>query len=225
VDDLAAIRQNFAAENVALIGWSETGATVARYAALRPDLVARVVMIAPIPPRRLSYQVDWSRGAGQDSLGMELIRIMRTRGADQADPIDFCERYWEIAVLRPWMGDVSALERSTMNPCLFENERPVQRDASLGRLYAAFGDWDWTNDAANITSPVLVIHGTADPVPIEGSVEWVQGMPNARLLRVGGAGHLPWLEQPDAVFQAIRTFLDGTWPEGSVGPSEVAPPP
>jgi pimeloyl-ACP methyl ester carboxylesterase len=31
---------------------------------------------------------------------------------------------------------------------------------------------------------------------------------NARLFRVPGAGHMPWIEAPDAVFDAIATFLD-----------------
>jgi proline iminopeptidase len=217
VDDLAAVRQHFAAENVALLGWSHMGASVARYAALRPDLVTRVVLVGPIPPRRASYQVDWARGAGQDSLGLELLRIMRARGENQAHPIEFCRRYWEIAVLRPWMGDPAAVERSTMDPCRFENEQPDRREANLARLFEAFGDWDWTRNVGDFAGPVLVVHGTADPVPIEGAAEWIESFPNARLLSIEGAGHLPWLEQPEVVREAIRTFLEGTWPERAVG--------
>jgi len=217
VDDLAAVRQHFAAVDFAVLGWSHTGATVARFAALRPDIVTRVVLIAPIPPRRASYRVDWSRGTGQDSLGLELLRIMRMRGEDRTNPTDFCRRYWEIAVLGPWMGDAAALERSTMDPCRFENEQPKRREASLARLFDAFGNWDWTSNVGDFAGPVLVIHGTADPFPIEGAAEWIQSFPNARLLSIDGAGHIPWLEQPDVVYGAIEKFLGGEWPEGAVG--------
>jgi len=217
VDDLAAVRQHFAAEGVALLGWSESAATVARYAALRPDVVSRVVLMAPIPPRRASYQIDWTRGAGRDTLGMELLRVMLARGDDRSNPFEYCHRYWEIAVIRPWMGDPAAVARVTLDPCRFENEQPVRREASLARLFDAFGDWDWTTNIGNFAGPVLIIHGTADPVTIEGAEEWIQGFPNARLLSIDGAGHLPWLEQPDVVYRAVESFLGGAWPEGAVG--------
>ena len=87
----------------------------------------------------------------------------------------------------------------------------------MSRMFDAFGDWDWTNDVAEYSNPVLIIHGTADPVPIEGAQEWVQSFPNARLFRVEGAGHLPWLEQSEVVIEAITTFLSGNWPGGSIG--------
>ena len=179
--------------------------------------MSRVILIGPIPPRRASYQLDWTRGAGQDSLGLDLLRIMRARGEDRENPADFCRRYWNTAVLRPWMGNASAMEGITLDPCRYENEQPEQREASMARLFDAFGDWDWTGDVADFAGPVLIIHGTADPVTIEGSEEWIQSFPNARLLSIEGAGHMPWLEQPDVVLGAIETFLRGSWPEGAVG--------
>jgi pimeloyl-ACP methyl ester carboxylesterase len=172
-----------------------------------------MILIGPIPPRRASYRLDWRRGAGQDSLGLELLRIMRVRGDRERYPSDYCRLYWEIAVLRPWMGDTTALERSHIDPCRFENEQPAQREASLTRLFDACGNWDWSSHARRFDGPVLIIHGTADPIPIEGAVEWVQSFPNARLLRVEGAGHMPWLEQLEIVYRAVEVFLGGDWPE------------
>lgn len=218
VDDLAAVRQHLAADSFAVIGWSHSGATVARFAALRSDIVTRVVLVSTIPPQRATYRMDWTRGSGQDSLGLEMLRIMRLRGEDRTNPTEYCRRYWDIALFRPWMGDTTALENNNLDPCRFENEHPARREASLSNLLDAFGDWDWTGDVGNFTGPVLVIHGTADPIPLEGAEEWVLAFPNARLLSIDGAGHLPWLEQPNLVYEAINTFLAGTWPEGSVEP-------
>jgi proline iminopeptidase len=197
VDDLAAVRQNFAVENVAVLGWAYSAPTAALFAALRPDIVTRVILIAPLPPRRASYQLDWTRGAGQDTLGLELLRILRVRGEDLADTAAYCRRYWDIAVLHPWMGDAAALRRRTWDPCGFENEQPERREASFERMFDALGAWD--------------------PIPIEGAEEWIESFPNARLLRIEGAGHMPWLEQPGMVLGAIETFLGGAWPEGAVG--------
>jgi pimeloyl-ACP methyl ester carboxylesterase len=117
VDDFAAVRQHFAAEDIAVLGWWYSGATVARFAALRPDIVRRVVLIAPVPPRRTSYRVDLSRGMGQDTLGLELLRIMRARGEDRTSPTAVAtgrspcsRRGWAIPLQRdavPWIPAVT----------------------------------------------------------------------------------------------------------------------
>src|SRR5205823_5651123 len=40
---------------------------------------------------------------------------------------------------------------------------------------------------------VLVVHGDHDAIPVEASRAWVAALPDARLLVVPGADHLPWL--------------------------------
>ncbi|HEY7284743.1 MAG TPA: hypothetical protein VH497_04815, partial [Vicinamibacterales bacterium] len=48
--------------------------------------------------------------------------------------------------------------------------------------------------------------------PYGGGLDWAASLGNARLLTVENAAHAPWIEAPDLVFGAIRTFLDGSWP-------------
>ncbi len=56
--------------------------------------------------------------------------------------------------------------------------------------------------------PVLVVWGKQDPnVPFELSASLMAVMPDARLLAVDQAGHLPQWEQPDIVQPAIVSFL------------------
>jgi len=56
--------------------------------------------------------------------------------------------------------------------------------------------------------PVLVIWGKQDPnVPFEFSASLLAVMPEARLVEVDQAGHLPQWEQPDVVQPAIISFL------------------
>jgi pimeloyl-ACP methyl ester carboxylesterase len=35
-------------------------------------------------------------------------------------------------------------------------------------------------------------------------------LPNARLLTVDGAGHGPWIEDPEGVVTSLNAFLDAT---------------
>lgn len=38
-------------------------------------------------------------------------------------------------------------------------------------------------------------------------------LPDARLVTVENAAHVPWIEDPDRVFGSIKEFFDGDWPE------------
>ena len=68
-------------------------------------------------------------------------------------------------------------------------------------------------DLRPVTAPVLTIHGRRDrSAPYEGARDWVRLLPNARLVSVENAGHMPWIEKPAEVRSAIGTFLAGDWP-------------
>jgi pimeloyl-ACP methyl ester carboxylesterase len=68
-------------------------------------------------------------------------------------------------------------------------------------------------DFAKAKMPVLLVHGTRDrQAPYGGARDWALKLPNARLVTVENAAHLPWIESPEKVFDSIRTFLDGAWP-------------
>lgn len=51
---------------------------------------------------------------------------------------------------------------------------------------------------------------------IQGGVEWVKALPDARLVPVRSAGHAAWVDDPVTVFASIRHFLRGEWPIGTV---------
>ena len=60
-----------------------------------------------------------------------------------------------------------------------------------------------------IDVPVLVGVGTEDRLtPPSDSEEMVAALPNARFLRIEGAGHLSPLERPDEVGVAVAAFLE-----------------
>jgi pimeloyl-ACP methyl ester carboxylesterase len=61
---------------------------------------------------------------------------------------------------------------------------------------------------AKVETPVLTIHGTKDrSAAYGGGQDWVLSLPNARLVTVENAGHAPWIEAPETVFEAIGGFL------------------
>jgi proline iminopeptidase len=69
--------------------------------------------------------------------------------------------------------------------------------------------WDATSDIhaelATIETPALFVHGAGDPRP--GADSMAADLPRARMVTIEGAGHLPWMERPEKVADAMRGFI------------------
>jgi proline iminopeptidase len=61
----------------------------------------------------------------------------------------------------------------------------------------------------SLAIPTLILHGDRDPIPLASS-EAVAKVMGASLVVIGGAGHVPYVEQPRQLFDAVRTFLQRT---------------
>ena len=83
----------------------------------------------------------------------------------------------------------------------------VALDAMAGRL-------DSTDVLRSFKSPVVIIHGDADElIPVERGREMKDLLPTAHYLELPGVGHLPMMENPAAVAEALR-FLAATKGKG-----------
>ncbi|PLL11102.1 alpha/beta hydrolase [Tabrizicola sp. TH137] len=101
-----------------------------------------------------------------------------------------------------WRGEILALMRDmalTLGEGVFlRQSRALQRRP----------DQQKTLRRANL--PLLMIAGAEDPiVPVRRQDFAAQLAPYGKLMVIEGAGHLPTLEQPEAVNAAIETFLNG----------------
>jgi pimeloyl-ACP methyl ester carboxylesterase len=66
-----------------------------------------------------------------------------------------------------------------------------------------------TRFAGEIAAPTLLVWGERDAlVPVELAAEWRRCLPQARLVTIPGAGHVPMLERPSAFADALLEFLD-----------------
>jgi proline iminopeptidase len=218
--DLEAVRRHFKVEKFVPVGFSYLGKAVLMYAMQFPQHVSRVVQIAPAEMRN---QPAGKREVAKADLGIpptEEARWneLRASGAQQTSPREFCEAQWN-ALKYMFLGDPSHAGRFPVKAtCELENEWPVnfgRHMQSLGPSLAATNLSD--EDVKKVTAPVLIIHGTKDRnASFEGGQAWRNVLPNARLVRVEGAAHLVWADDPVTVFGSIRQFLRGEVPLGSI---------
>lgn len=214
--DLDAVRAAVGAGQVALIGWSGLGMELFVYTLRHPDRVTRLVQLAPVPPRQRRYvdQMIADRMERVDSAALAAAEAQRARGDFVEDPAAECRASNRVTLPVSFADPATAAQ--VPDVCVYRNEWPANLGPYFRALLGSFGDYDWRSALPGVQVPRLVIHGAEDNIPLEGNQEWVMGQPNARLLVVPGAGHWPHFEQPEMVLSAIDTFLDGSWPTGSV---------
>ena len=216
LSDLEAIRKHFGIDRMALIGWSHYGMMVTVYATRHPERVQRIVAITPGGPRSDPYLrqgMDTIRSRVDGTKYQELGEKKKAGGFDQ-DPAGYCKAL--NAVLRPaFFTDPADIGKMTFDECAFQTEWPDNQEKWWGALFASMTPWDYREKARALSMPRLIIQGGKDFIPLEGSREWAEGNPHARLLLIPGVGHHPFVENAPAFRAAVDSFLDGRWPDGA----------
>lgn len=83
-----------------------------------------------------------------------------------------------------------------------ERQQPA---AYIGALKAMAERPDSTPLLASFNFPVVIVHGDADAlVPIDRAREVKAALPQADLVEIGGAGHLPMLEDKQKTAEALK---------------------
>lgn len=222
VADLEAVRAAIGASRVAVIAYDYYGAVAAAWAARYPQAATRLVLLSPIEPRD-SLAQSWNpaeRMARIDTVDARALVKARAAGRDTMDLPGYCSEFWRVNA-RVFVGDTAfAPAAARAEWCALPNESPARVAAAAGGALASLGsDPDLIARAAGLTAPVLVLHGRRDLVANpDGAVEWARRLPDARLLWLSNVGHLPHLEAPSLVVQAIAEFLAGRWPARAARP-------
>jgi pimeloyl-ACP methyl ester carboxylesterase len=80
-----------------------------------------------------------------------------------------------------------------------------QPSAYIGALKAMAKRQDSTALLASMNYPVVVIHGDADVlIPVERAREVKAALPQAHLVEVAGAGHMPMMENKEKTAEALK---------------------
>lgn len=217
VKDLETVRAFFKADKFVPLGYSYLGKVVIMYAAAHPEHVRRVIQIGPVGnvPKEVGRQLDLKElGVPEDAA--KRFSELRAAGAMEKSPKEFCEAQWNV-IKYNFVGDPKHASRLDGTGCNYENEWPVNFNRAMAVLWPTALTPLSAGELKKVTMPVLTIHGTADRnAPYAGGEEWVQSLPDARMVKVERAAHAAWADEPVVVFGAIRHFLRGEWPLGSL---------
>jgi proline iminopeptidase len=205
VEDLDAVVAEFGLEPVSIVGYSWGGllallATIDR-AERGASLPARLVLIDPAPLTRQfreRFEAEFARrqnGSEVQAMRAELAESgLRERDADA-----YKHRAFELSV-----AGYFADPRAARDLTPFRVMGRVQQS-----VWESLGDFDVAARLQAIGVPTLFLHGRQDPIPLESSERGAQAM-GAQLVVIEGSGHVPYVEQPAALFASIDAFLART---------------
>jgi proline iminopeptidase len=205
VEDLAAVIAEFALERPIVVGYSWGGLLAMLYAseAARNRELPRpgaLVLIDPAPisrQYRRTFEAEFARR--QSSAAVERMRReLADSGLRERDMAAYRQRNFELSVAGYFEKPESAKD---LTP--FRVTARVQQS-----VWDSLGDFDLAADGRlrDIQLPALIVHGRQDPIPLASSEEAARVM-GAQLVALDHCGHVPYVEQPAALFAAIDSFL------------------
>lgn len=210
IADVDAVRRWFGLERISLLATDYYAVVAAHYAARHPDRVDKLVLVSPVPLAKVPYWDVYER-MYNDSRNTEAFRelfIQRREGEKRRDPEAWNATYTR-ELYRPMFRDPSAVDDMRSNPFPEPNDDPEAAVRRYLSLIRSFGDWSWADVAGEIECPVLVVCGESDPLPTVATEVWAEAIPNARLVKIAGAGRMPWIEARRTFESTVLDFLEG----------------
>jgi pimeloyl-ACP methyl ester carboxylesterase len=194
VADAAGVLDAYGIPAAHVVGVSAGGALAQLLALDFPERVRSLTLVST------SFAVSGDRALPPPTA--EFGRFVATVEVDWSDPrsvIEYLVDYWRVLA-----GEERPFDEAAFRAI-------ASRDVGRARDFRAARNHDLLHDGersrepvSSITVPTLVIHGTADPMfPVGHGEALAAAIPEARLLRLEGAGHGIYRADWDAVVAAI----------------------
>ena len=194
LDRIVALLSTALPERTTVCGWSLGAQLALRWAAVAPQQVDRLILIAATPC--FVRRADWEHGMEAAVLD-EFARVLA------ADPAAALRRF--IALQAHGDAAEHAVVRE-LRKCL--EEAPPQAPALAAGLQL-LNATDLRAQLAAVHQPALVLHGGRDVITPPAAGAWLaQALPAARLTMMPAAAHAPFLSDPPTFARQVVEFCD-----------------
>ena len=204
VADLEALRGYVKLERMAICGYSWGGLLAVLYLLQYPQRVERLALVSPASITAAG-RLDFERRFAERMKAPEIVQAreaLKASGLRERDPAAYQRRAFELSVAG-YFRDFADVRNLTAFRVTARTQQAV---------WSSLGDFDLRPQLNALPSPSsvplppsLILHGSADPIPIEGSREL------AELLRANfielPVGHCPHVEATEEFVSALDGFL------------------
>ncbi|NUQ19415.1 MAG: alpha/beta fold hydrolase [Gemmatimonadaceae bacterium] len=202
VADLDAVIAEMGLEPPTIVGYSWGGLLALLHASERAAnglaLPAALALIDPAPltrQYRAEFEAEFARR--QNGPRIQAMRgALAASGLRERDPDAYRQRAFELSVAGYFADPEEARD---LTP--FRVVGRVQQS-----VWESLGDYDLVDSLGGLKVPALFVHGREDPIPLLSSERGARAM-DAPLVVIERCGHVPYVEQPAALFAALDEFL------------------
>ena len=201
--DVGRVIEEFALRSPRIVGYSWGGLLALLYALeasagrLGP-VPAQLILIDPAPLSRqfrTSFEAEFARRQASPEVA-QLREELAASGLRERDPDAYRQRMFELSVAG-YFADPSRARDLTP----FRVTGRVQQS-----VWASLGDFDLVPQLSRLKVPAVIVHGRQDPIPLASSEAGAQAL-GAELFTLEECGHVPYVEQPAALFGALSPFV------------------
>jgi proline iminopeptidase len=198
VDDVEALRRHLGLDKIRLLGHSAGATLVLLYAARFPQHVKEIVLVAPSP-----------RPVGIDVTDEDRRELALQRGGEPwyAEAIKGFEEIWAGNVTPEAFAKISPFWHGRWDDSARALDDHPRNGEAAQEFYAegAFDPSLVRVALKNLDVPTLLIAGEVDvALPPKRAQEYADLFPRAQLVVQPGAGHFPWLDDPEALAAAVQ---------------------
>ena len=178
--DIAGLLDQLGIQRAAIAGHSMGGYVALAFARLYPERVSGLGLVSSQaladPPERKEGRYKSAAEVSENGIGSVVATMTPKFTAD---------------------AKLQSYARASM-----ERQKPA---AYIGALKAMAERPDSTSLLASFNFPVVIVHGEADSlIPIDRAREVKTALPQAHLVEIPGAGHMPMLEANEKTAEALR---------------------
>lgn len=204
VADLEALRRHWRHDRW-VVGGHSWGANLALFYALEhPDRTLGLIYLAGTGVR-WGWQEDAQRRRLARLTDDERVELAELEGrlatADATETQRFLRLMWTTD-----FADRRSARVLDQHP-LYEFPRNERVFRAVNQSYRDLLDTDIEHQLGQLQPPVLVVHGAhdTDPSRARGVAELT---PNGQWVQLDNSAHSPWLEEPSALREALRSFIE-----------------
>ncbi len=214
VEDLEALRLYLGEERLRLVGHS-WGATLALcYAIAHREYVERMALIglgplddemAAVASANRRAHLSAPERDEYEELSRQRRVALEAGDAEACRAIDAQRMKLSLrsAIFSPAIADAHAVEHLREMGDLYLVSRVNQQVSRSWRQ-----TWNGIGDRLKrVTAPTLIVYGYQDFEPITQAYRLKEHLPHAQLCFINECGHVPWIEQPEAFYRVVNTFL------------------
>jgi proline iminopeptidase len=212
--DLEALRGHLRQPKVWVMSHSWGGVHAMRYALKHPDRVIGLILLDSLPASDQARRDD----------------IMARAKKHENEP--WYEKAVKARETSPTNAEEGLKHFEAILPLYFSNQANIARlwehfDASVVSYHAMQGSADsgqapfsLVDRLKDIRCPTLIVVGADEITTSPAQAQRLHlGIPNSKFLLIENAAHFPWLEQPDAFFSGVRSFLPALGYEHRIAPA------